>query len=109
VDYEFEYQLVIQFRLDDTDMTRWEAILQFETELEDWLDGDSLVDGHDAGSGEMNIFVHTNDPAASLKLIQALLPHSELASLGYCAGFRRFSEDDFTPAWPPGSEKFDVV
>ena len=106
---DWKYQLVIKFPLDELDMTRWDAIVGFETELEDWLDGDSEVDGHDAGSGEMNIFVHTNDPAASLKLIQALLPQSELASLDYCAGFRLFIEDDFTPVWPPESETFDVV
>ena len=109
MDVSWEYQLVIQFRLDDADMTRWEAIIRFETELIDWLDGDSDVDGHDSGSGEMNIFVHTNDPAASLKLVQTLLPHSELASVEYCAGYRLFTEDDFTPVWPPGLATFDVV
>jgi hypothetical protein len=103
------YQLVIQFHLDDADMARFEAVIQFESDLEDWLRADSEVEGHDAGSGEMNIFIHTNDPPATLRLVQALLPRLGAAADGYSAGYRRFSEDEYTPLWPAGLANFDVI
>ncbi len=103
------YQLVIQFRLDDDDVARFEAVIAFETALIDWLAGDSNVDGHDAGSGEMNVFIHTDDPIATLHLIQTLLEHDDLRGAHYHAGYRLFSEDDYTPAWPPGLGSFDVA
>jgi hypothetical protein len=104
----WQYQLVIQFHLDDGDLGRYESVIQFESDLEDWLAADSEIDGHDAGAGEMNIFVHTNDPPATLQLVQALLPRLGAASDGYSAGYRHFSEDEYTPIWPPGLASFEV-
>jgi hypothetical protein len=104
-----DYQLVIQFVLDDADLARYDAVTEFETALIEGLANDSDVDGHDAGSGEVNIFIHTGDPAATLKLVQTLLERDALRTADYRAGYRLFTEDDYTPAWPPGLESFEVL
>lgn len=38
----------------------------------------ALVDGHDAGSGEMNIFIHTNDPRRIFEKILSSQIQSEV-------------------------------
>ncbi len=104
-----EFELVIQFPLGGDDLAGFDAIAGFEEALEDWLASDSDVDGHDVGSGEMNVFVHTDDPVTTLQLIQLLLERTGLGAAEYRAGFRRFGEDRFTPAWPAELESFRVV
>jgi hypothetical protein len=66
------------------------------------------VDGHDIGSGTVNFFVDTDDPAAAFAIaIEAFAP-TERAALK--AAFRRFDSDDYTTIWPAASrEPFQVI
>ena len=41
--------------------------------IEDGLGDVGIVDGHDFGSGEMNIFVHTDNPKSAFEKIKALV------------------------------------
>jgi hypothetical protein len=100
---------VIQFHLDDGDPGRLDLVIQFESDLEEWLAADSEIDGHDAGSGEMNIFVHTNDPRRPFNSCRSCFRASELWRTATVPGYRHFSEDEYTPIWPPGLPNFDVV
>lgn len=55
-----KYQLVLQFPLsEDVDFN---ALIEFETRLSFELGSDHVVDGHDLGTGEMNVFVRTDSP-----------------------------------------------
>lgn len=66
------------------------------------------VDGHDFGSGEMNIFIHTDDPIPAFeKAISLIGSSSSLDRLK--AGYRDFEEDEYTPIYPKGLQHFSVI
>jgi hypothetical protein len=54
-----------------------------------------LVDGHDIGAGEMNVFVHSDDPKTTfektMSLIQGKYDLKELM-----VGYRNFEDGDYT-------------
>lgn len=65
------YQLVLQFRgdtLDDLD-----EIVELEDSLVDQLPKSAEVDGHDVGSDEVNIFIHTSEPIGTFAAIRPIL------------------------------------
>ena len=55
-----KYQLVLQFYA--SSIEDFDQLIEIEEMLESTLGNLHEVDGHDFGSGEMNIFIHTNDP-----------------------------------------------
>ena len=57
------YQLVLQF--DANSLVDFDRLISLETKLMETLDDTAVVDGHDSGLGKFNIFVHTNEPAAT--------------------------------------------
>ncbi len=60
-----QYQLVLQFPLaEDFD---FDALIELETKLTFELGSVHDVDGHDIGSGEVNIFILTNNPDEAFK------------------------------------------
>ena len=80
-------------------------------ELEDTLIGclSNLgeVDGHDAGSGEMNIFIHTDEPTVAFQRIKHLLGGVDLSDAK--AAFREMGKDDFTILYPTGLNHFAIT
>ncbi len=66
-----KYQLVLQFPL--TENFDFDALIELETKLTFELGSEHDVDGHDFGSGEMNIFIHTNSPDDAFEKIIVLL------------------------------------
>ena len=54
-------QLVLQFKADG-DLGSFEKLVSFEETLSLLLGQIAEVDGHDFGSGEMNIFILTDHP-----------------------------------------------
>jgi hypothetical protein len=71
-----KYQLVLQWSpLSDADYDRW---LVLEETMSHGLGDVGIVDGHDIGSGEMNIFIHTDEPKRSFERAMALLRRSDL-------------------------------
>jgi hypothetical protein len=67
-----------------------------------------LVDGHDIGAGEMNVFIHSDDRKGTfgkaMSLIQGKYDLKELI-----VGYRNFEHDDYTPVFPPGLTVFRVA
>jgi hypothetical protein len=60
-----------------------------------------LVDGHDIGAGEMNVFIHTGDPKGTFAKIMSLIEGKyDLKEL--MVGYRNFEDHDYTPVFPPG-------
>ena len=98
-----EYWLVLQF--DGKGLADYDALIDLENQIERELGDSAVVDGHDFGSGEGNIFIRTDDPRAILKRIDDLLstvkPYMRVA-------FRHHDEDDYTPLWPPDLGVFEV-
>ena len=51
----------------------YDSLIEIEDLLIQKLAKRTQVDGHDAGSGEMNIFLFTNDPEATFKEVKGIL------------------------------------
>jgi hypothetical protein len=66
-----KYRLVLQWpAVSEADYDR---LVCLEELIEGGLGDIGIVDGHDIGSGEMNIFVHTDNPKAAFETIRLLL------------------------------------
>ena len=66
-----KYQLALQWPA--ASLGDYDRMIAIETLIEDSLAGDGEVDGHDAGSGEVNIFVRTDAPERAFDRIRPVL------------------------------------
>ncbi len=106
---EPRYQLVIQFILDGDDGALLDEVLALEDDLIEHLDPALVdVDGHDAGSGETNLFLFTNEPAAAFAQIKPIMIAHSLLDRG-AAAYRPTDGEDFVPIWPEGLQEFEIV
>ena len=97
---DFTYQLVIQ--LPGSTQKDLEVLVNLETALMDAEDNTYEVDGHDFGSGTMNVFIHTNDPIAAFAVVQKIAKvksHTDLK-----AAYRSFDEDEYKVIWPENAD-----
>jgi len=94
------YQLVLQFRGES--LQGFLAIGDFEGPLEKALDTSEMFDGLDHGAHGANLFVYTDDPAATLRRIRPLLGQSEDLP-GFVAAYRTVSTEAFRVLWPEGT------
>ena len=93
------YQLALQFPFSGRVDYDW--LIELEASLEESLAPSAFVDGHDAGSGEMNIFIHTDTPEETFGLSRTVV--EERGGLDkMAAGYRPFEADDYVRLWPPG-------
>lgn len=75
-----------------------DLVLLEESLIEGFRRTPHVIDGHDFGSGTMNIFIHTNDPRAAFAIaVKAIYP-VELPKLK--AAYRSFSADTYEWLWP---------
>ena len=96
------YQLVVQ--LPFASIEDYDELVGLEDRIVDALGTLGDVDGHDAGTGEMNVFVLTDHPAAAFARIETLaLP------LGLKAAYREVGTEQFTVLHPPGLTEFAVA
>jgi hypothetical protein len=65
------YTLVLQWPA--SSMEEYDAMIEIENLLMKALSKDDRVDGHDAGSGEVNIFIDTDDPQRAYHQIKSAL------------------------------------
>ena len=101
-----KYQLVLQF--DASNTADFDQLIEIEDMLENKLGNLHEVDGHDFGSGEMNIFIHTNDPKAAFELAKHSLSASELTTMK--AAFRKLDGETYQVLWPESfSGSFAIV
>lgn len=74
-----KYQLILQF--DASNIEDFDQLIEIEDKLESALGNLHEVDGHDFGSGEMNIFIHTNDPDSAFELVKNNMDDSVIPKL----------------------------
>jgi hypothetical protein len=94
-------QLVLQF-------SPWasgdlDQLVALEDELIATLPEEASIDGHDMGSNEANIFIHTRDPQRTLLECVQVVGRLGLLSL-FSAGHRPLSGNRYARAWPRGDE-----
>jgi hypothetical protein len=86
----------------------YDRLIEIETYLIEHLKDGSLVDGHDAGSGEMNIFILTGAPKKAFDgILQLLSNREELKDLR--VGYQQIGDLDYKPVWPEGLTEFTVA
>lgn len=101
-----KYQLTIQVPVNTS--AEYEATLGVEARLVEDLPEEHMVDGHDVGSGTMNIFVHTNSPKRAFTAIKETLEDEECWRILRIA-YRRLSGDEYTILWPTNLRNFEVI
>jgi hypothetical protein len=99
-------QLVLQFKADG-DLRSFDKLARFEETLSSVFGRIAEVDGHDLGSGEMNIFIITDQPITAFDLVQqtdkSLWPDDEMR-----AAYRQMDGEDYICLWPPELSHFPV-
>ena len=101
-----KYQLVIQWPA--SSLTDYDAMVKIEDSLIEQLSEEHDVDGHDFGSGEMNIFVHTDDPESAFEEVRSILG-SDPSWSSVRVAYRELLGSGYTPLWPEGLREFRVV
>jgi hypothetical protein len=101
-----KYQLVLPWPCSpEADCPR---LLLLEDAIRNGLGSLGIVDGHDIGSGEMNVFIHTNNPIESLERSKLLItPQSGLHELK--AGYRDFDAHEYIGIHPAGLTRISVI
>ena len=92
------YQLVLQFSALAVD---FDDLIAIENELLAVVEPPATVDGHDFGSGEGNIFILTDAPAATFEILLPVLKglaRDREATVAY----RTLGGKEFTVIWPKG-------
>jgi hypothetical protein len=94
-----KFQVVLQWPA--TSMSDFDGMVEIEDLLVEKLSEQCDVDGHDFGSEETNIFVHTHDPLRAFEEIRIILsghklwPHARIA-------YRRVDGTEYAVLWPQG-------
>jgi hypothetical protein len=102
-----KYQLVLQWP-SSSSTAEYDRLISLEETIRDGLGELGVVDGHDIGSGEMNIFIHTDEPVLAFERAKLLLdPGNALGEMK--AGYREFDEDEYAAIYPQGLGHFSVV
>ena len=100
-----EYILVLQWPGSSSD--DYDELIGMESELERSLSKIASVDGHDFGSGEMNIYVDTNRPSRAFDEVAAILDcWPRWAEVR--AAYRTATGEDYTVLRPLGQTGFRV-
>jgi len=86
----------------------FDNLVALERELEEALEGTALVDGHDMGSGEANVFVHCEDPEATFARCLPLVDEKGFLTQ-LSAAYRPFGGEAYTRLWPVSSKSEFIV
>jgi len=101
-----EFILVLQWPA--TVATDYDTLISVEDRLESGLDDAyGYVDGHDFGSGQMNIFVHTDLPIDAFRNAEAAL-RGDPGWAMVRAAYRPIDGGDYTVVWPETLQEFSV-
>jgi hypothetical protein len=103
---DIKYQLVLQWPSKNPGFD-YDRLVETEDLLIQRLPARNQVDGHDAGSGETNIFILTSDPVSSFEQVKAILEDRDIWAT-MRAAYREISGDELTILWPKNLMHFDV-
>ena len=101
-----KYQLVLQWPA--SSIKDYDAMIEVENALVVNLSPANDVDGHDAGSGEVNIFIRTDDPKRAFNEVKAILGTRDFWVDARVA-YREVAESGYTILWPKDLTEFKVA
>ena len=96
-----KYQLVLQFPASSAE--DFERLVALEKKVTELLGSEHEVDGHDCGTGEVNLFVHTNEPGEAFEIVKRTLLSEGSPNL--IVAFRELKGDTYTVLWPERYQK----
>jgi hypothetical protein len=82
-------------------------MIEIEDLLADKLSAQNEVDGHDFGSEETNIFVHTDDPRRTFEEVRTILSGHRLWAHARIA-YRQVDGTEYSVLWSQGVTTFNV-
>jgi hypothetical protein len=97
-----KYQLALQFPANA--IADYDEMIALEDDLIEKLGTSAKVDGHDCGSGEMNIFIHTDEPKKIFEMIRPVVTKRKLIE-NLVAAYRERTGEEYTVVWPIGFTK----
>ncbi len=101
-----KYILVLQWPA--TSDADFDALISMEDLLQsDLLDAYGVVDGHDFGAGEMNIFIETDRPLEAFQHARTTLG-TDWRWASVRAAYRPVGEERYVVLWPKALEVFSV-
>jgi hypothetical protein len=101
------FQLVFQF--DCESLEAFDAVVQIEEQLILLLGESAEVDGHDVGTKEANVFIHTVEPMEAFKKCHTFLRSKSPRVANYRAAYRSLAGSAYTVLYPEGSTNFRVA
>jgi len=101
-----KYQLVLQWPA--SSIKDYDAMIEIENALMEKLSDENDVDGHDAGSGEMNIFIRTENPANAFNEVKRILGSRDVWVDARVA-YREATGNEYTILWPKDLTEFNVA
>ncbi len=101
-----KYQLVLQ--LPASSIKDYDEMIKLEEAIIKGLGDLGDVDGHDAGSREMNIFVLTNKPQLAFERVKAVLGTGDFMP-DLKVAYREIGKNDFTIIHPSGLTRFTIA
>lgn len=73
---KMDYQLVLQFACNSEE--DFDSVIQMEDQLASVLGDSAIIDGHDSGSGQANIFIFTSSPVVAFNQMKWLIESNGL-------------------------------
>lgn len=101
-----KYQFVIQFP--ENLNISYDDLIEIEEGLENNLSV-GQIDGHDIGSGQMNIFILTDDPHSTFQEVKKLLKEENNVFSDAKIAYRDIESDTFVCLWPESLDKFEII
>jgi hypothetical protein len=103
---DMKYQLVLQWS--GSSLKDYDEMIAIENKLIEKLSKGSEVDGHDAGSGEVNIFILTDDPELTFSEAKAILGSSD-RWLSVRVAYREVAKSHYIRLWPEDLAVFRIA
>ena len=100
------YQLILQWPA--SSIEDYDSMIEIEETIIRGIGPLGKVDGHDAGSGEMNIFIFTDEPQVAFDRIKSVLGTRDFMP-DLKAAFRQIGSDNFTIVHPEGLAHFSIA
>jgi hypothetical protein len=97
-----KYQMALQFPA--SSLSDYDELIAIEDALIEEIGSSAKVDGHDAGSGEMNIFIHVDEPEKIFERIKPMLAKRKCFDK-LVAAYRETVGREYKILWPIGFNK----
>jgi hypothetical protein len=102
-----KYQLVLQFPANS--IADYDEMIALEDELIENLGSSAEVDGHDCGSGEMDIFIYADEPKKIFEMIRPVVAKRKLIE-NLVAAYRERTGEEYMVVWPIGfTKQFRII